>query len=47
LRFPRFLRKRDDKKPEDATGPEQIEQMYREQAVISQSGAADDDEDDW
>ena len=48
LRFPRFLRRRDDKKAEDATSAQQIEQMYRDQAVISQTaGAGDDDEDDW
>ena len=34
LRFPRFLRKRDDKKPEDSTSPLQIEQMYRDQVKV-------------
>ena len=48
LRFPRFLRKREDKSVEDATSCGQIEQMYREQAVISQnSGKVEDDEDDF
>ncbi|WFD01468.1 hypothetical protein MOBT1_000132 [Malassezia obtusa] len=47
LRFPRFLRIRDDKTPEESTSPEQIAQMYRAQAVASKKQRGRDDEDDF
>ena len=46
LRFPRFLRVREDKKPEQATSAAQIADLYRSQAVIGGGAKADDDDEE-
>jgi len=47
LRFPRFLRERSDKKPENATNAEQIVDMYNSQDLTGlDAGKKENDEDD-
>jgi len=43
LRFPRFLRIREDKSPEEATSVDQIVEMFEAQASISKEGGGDED----
>lgn len=44
LRFPRFIKQRDDKKAEQATGPRMLVEMYRKQESVSGGkGGVDDD----
>ena len=45
LRFPRFERLRDDKKPENATTSDQILEMYYAQDSIVDDGAGGDEDD--
>ncbi|KAF9651861.1 ATP-dependent DNA ligase [Thelephora ganbajun] len=50
LRFPRFIRIRDDKNADDGTGPEQIAEMYEKQALAQGGGkkkGGEDDGDFW
>lgn len=47
IRFPRLVRVRDDKGPEETTSPEQIAEMYKRQAVVIGSSKPQQVDDFW
>lgn len=47
LRFPRFLRLRDDKSAEEATSAEQVADMYRAQQSVQAKTSTAPDDDYW
>ncbi|KAK9808214.1 hypothetical protein WJX73_009727 [Symbiochloris irregularis] len=47
IRFPRLVKTREDKSPDQATSPEQVAEMYNKQVLLSKTkGKAADDDDD-
>jgi DNA ligase-1 len=47
IRFPRLVRARDDKGPEDTTSPDEVADMYSRQAVVNKSTKSVVDDDFW
>ena len=47
LRFPRFIKRREDKKPEQATSNKQIKEMYQAQEVMAGQGGKGGVDDDF
>ena len=47
IRFPRLVRVRDDKTSEETTSPDQVADMYRNQAVINTSAKTTVEDDFW
>ena len=47
LRFPRYMRGREDKKPEQATGSRNVVEMYRAQEAVTSKGSKGGVDDDF
>jgi hypothetical protein len=47
IRFPRLVKAREDKGPEDTTSPDQVASMYSRQAVVNKSSKPVVDDDFW
>lgn len=47
IRFPRLVRVRDDKRPEDATTADQVADMYKRQTLAQKAGGGKDGDDDF
>jgi DNA ligase 1 len=47
IRFPRLVRERHDKGPEETTSPEQVAEMYSRQTVVNKGAKQTVDEDFW
>lgn len=47
LRFPRYIKSRDDKKPDEATTTRAVAEMYRKQEAITKESSSKGVDDDF